>query len=149
MKSSAVKARINETEDAMRMPVAMYGTELGSAMRHSRVPGGTPKERAVSVVTGSMSRMPYIVCTRMGQKAPNVARKISLEKFVPSVRKRSGISAADGIGRKNSIGTRNAVAAKSLSPSATPRGTASTVASASPTAQPRSVCPKALQNAEV
>jgi len=63
-----------------------------------------------------MSRTPYIVCTSSGQKAPNAARKISLRSVVPSVRKRRGISAAEGIGRRNSIGTLKADAAKSLTP---------------------------------
>ena len=61
------------------------------------------------------------------------------------MRKSSGISAADGIGRRNSIGTRNARAAKSLEPSTIPSGTASTVASASPSAQPRTVWANAVQ----
>ncbi len=39
---------------------------------------------------GSTSWTPYIVCTSSGQNAPNVARKISLFRFVPSVRKSSG-----------------------------------------------------------
>ena len=108
-------------------------------MRHSRSAGGTPKERAVSDVTGSTSRTPYIVWTRIGQKAPKVARKTSLLKFVPSVRNSNGMSAADGIGRRNSIGTRKALAPRSLNPSATPRGMARTDARASPTAQPRTV----------
>ena len=33
MKSSAVNARISATADAIRMPVAMYGTALGSVIR--------------------------------------------------------------------------------------------------------------------
>ena len=61
MNSSAVNARINATEDAIRIPVRMYGTALGSVIRRSRSSGGTPKERAVSDVTGSTSRTPYIV----------------------------------------------------------------------------------------
>ena len=93
----------------------------------------------MSVAVGSTSRTPYIVCTRSGQNAPNEARKISLFRLVPSVRKSSGISAADGIGRRNSIGTRKALAAKSLEPRAIPIGTARTVAIASPIAQPRIV----------
>ena len=96
------------------MPVAMYGTALGSVIRHSRSRRGTPNDRAVSIVTGSTSRTPYIVWTSSGQNAPNAARKTSLSRVVPSVRKSSGISAADGIGRRNSIGTRNARPAKSL-----------------------------------
>ena len=100
----------------------------------------------MSIATGSTSRTPYIVWTSSGQKAPNAARKTSLFRFVPSVRKSSGISAAEGIGRRNSIGTRNARAAKSLEPSTIPIGTASTVASASPSAQPRTVWGNAAQN---
>ena len=42
-----------------------------------------------------------------GQNAPKAARKISLFSVVPRVRKSSGISAADGIGRRNSTGIRN------------------------------------------
>ena len=98
----------------------MYGTELGSVIRQSRSNAGTPNERAVSIVTGSTSRTPYIVCTSIGQKAPNVARKTSLLKLVPSVRKSSGISAADGIGRRNSIGTRNALRAEVAQPERDP-----------------------------
>ena len=44
------------------------------------------------------------------------------------MRKRSGISTAEGIGRRNSTGTRNARPASSLAPSRIPIGTASTVA---------------------
>ena len=103
----------------------------------------------MSIVTGSTSRTPYMVCTRIGQNAPNVARNTSLRRVVPSVRKSSGMSAADGIGRRNSTGTRNARPAKSLRPSANPIGTARTVASASPSAQPRTVCRNALQKSHV
>ena len=55
------------------------------------------------------------------------------------MRKSNGITTADGIGRRNSIGTRNAFPAKSLEPSRIPIGTASTVAIASPSPQPRIV----------
>ena len=55
------------------------------------------------------------------------------------------MSAADGIGRRNSIGTRKALVAKSLEPSRIPIGTASTVATPRPSAQPRTVSPKAYQ----
>jgi hypothetical protein len=103
----------------------------------------------VSSATGSTSRTPYIVCTSRGQNAPNDARKISLRSFVPSVRKSSGISAADGIGRRNSIGTRKALAANSLEPSRIPIGTASAVATARPSAQPRTVSRSAIQRAPV
>ena len=103
----------------------------------------------MSVAIGSTSRTPYIVCTSSGQKAPKVARNISLFRFVPSVRKSSGISAADGIGRRNSIGTRKAVAAKSLEPSTIPIGTASAIASPRPIAQPRTVSPNAVQKSPV
>src|SRR6266511_53724 len=139
MKSSAVKARISETVDEMRRPVAMYGTELGSVIRERRSSHPTPNERAVSTASGSTSRTPYIVWTRSGQNAPKVARKTSLLRFVPSVRKSTGMSAAEGIGRRNSMGTRNALAAKSLEPSRMPIGTARAVAMPSPSAQPRTV----------
>ena len=148
-KSSAVKARISETVDEMRSPVAMYGTELGSVMRTSRSSRPTPNDRPVSSASGSTSRTPYIVCTSSGQNAPNAARKTSLFTFVPSVSTSSGISAADGIGRRNSIGTRNAAAAKSLEPSAMPIGTASAAAMPSPSPQPRIVWSRAVQNPPV
>src|SRR5262249_41752311 len=88
---------------------------------------------------------PYIVWISSGQNAPNVARKTSLLRLVPSVRKSRGISAADGIGRMNSTGTRNALAASSLEPSTIPVGTASTVARTRPSAQPRTVSANAHQ----
>jgi hypothetical protein len=116
-------------------------------IRYRRSKRESPNERAVSIATGSTSRTPYIVWTRSGQNAPNAARKTSLFKLIPRVRKRTGMSAADGIGRRNSIGTRNARAAVSLDPSRIPIGTASTVAIASPSAQPRTVCANAVQNA--
>ncbi len=93
----------------------------------------------MSIVTGSTSRTPYIVCTRSGQNAPKATRNSSLFSEVPKVRKSNGITTADGIGRRNSIGTRNAFPAKSLEPSRIPIGTASTVAIASPRPQPRIV----------
>ncbi len=139
MKSSAVNARMSATVDEIRMPVAMYGDELGNVMRRRRSLQPRPNDLAVSTATGSTSRTPYIVWTRRGQNAPKAARKISLLRFVPSVRKRSGISAADGIGRRNSIGTRKARAASSLEPRTIPIGTASTVAMPRPIAQPRTV----------
>ena len=58
MNSSAVKARISETAEASRSPVAMYGTAPGKVIRHRRVNRGTPNARAVSTVTGSTSRTP-------------------------------------------------------------------------------------------
>src|SRR4051794_5323505 len=139
MKSSAVNARISETVDAMRRPVAIYGAALGNVMRASRSKRPTPNERAVSIATGSTSRTPYIVWTSSGQNAPKAARKTSLLTFVPIVRKSTGISAADGIGRRNSIGTRNAAPASSLEPSTIPIGIASTAAMSSPRNQPRTV----------
>src|SRR5438034_2041034 len=145
MKSSAVKARIRETVEEMRRPVTMYGSALGSVILYRRSKRPMPNERAVSIATGSTSRTPYIVWISSGQNAPNVARNTSLFRFVPSVRKSSGISAADGIGRMNSTGTRNALDANSLEPSAIPVGTASTVARMSPSAQPRTVSAKAHQ----
>ena len=146
MNSSAVNARIKATAEAIRRPVAMYGTELGRVTRYRRSRGPTPNDRAVSIATGSTSRTPYIVWISSGQNAPKAARKISLLMFVPSVRKSSGINAADGIGRRNSIGTLNALPAKSLEPSRMPIGTASTVARPRPRAQPRTVRPSAAQN---
>ena len=104
MNSSAVNARISATAEAMRRPVAMYGTALGSVIRQRRPERPTPERAGGVIATGSTSRTPYIVCTRIGQKAPNAARKTSLLMFVPSVRKSSGISAAEGIGRRNSTG---------------------------------------------
>src|SRR3954464_16025597 len=142
MKSSAVNARINETVDEMRRPVTMYGAALGKVMRTSRSKRPTPNERAVSIATGSTSRTPYIVWTSSGQNAPNAARKTSLLRFVPIVKKSTGISAADGIGRRNSIGTRNAAPASSLDPSTIPMGIASTAATSSPRNQPRTVSAK-------
>src|SRR6188472_130771 len=118
-------------------------------MRQRRSRCGTPKDRAVSTATGSTSRTPYIVCTRMGQKAPKAARKTSLLSVGPSVRKSNGFSAADGIGRRNSTGTRNARPARSLRPSTTPMGTARSVASPSPIAQPRAVWRNAVQKLPV
>ena len=149
MKSSAVKARISATAEARRSPVTMYGSALGSVIRHSRSNRPTPNDRAVSIATGSTSRTPYIVCTRSGQNAPKAARKSSLFSDVPKVRKSSGITTTDGIGRRNSIGTRNAFPAKSLEPRRIPIGTASAVAIASPSPQPRIVWRRSLQNARV
>ncbi len=65
------------------------------------------------------------------------------------MRKRIGIRAAEGIGRRNSIGTRKAEAAKSLEPSVIPIGTASAIARPRPIAHPRTVWRNALQNAPV
>src|SRR5215203_2547343 len=118
----------------------------GEDQRHRR---GDPKARAVSTATGSTSWTPYIVWISSGQNAPNAARKTSLFSVVPSVRNSTGISAADGIGRRNSIGTRNARAAKSLVPSTIPIGTASAVATARPSAHPRTVWKNAVQKASV
>src|SRR3954471_24755714 len=139
MKSSAVNARINATVEEMRRPVAMYDTVLGSVTRTMRSTGPSPNERAVSSATGSTSRTPYIVCTSSGQNAPNAARKTSLFRFVPIVRKSTGINAADGIGRRNSIGMWNALDASSLEPRPMPIGIASTAAIVSPRNQPRTV----------
>src|SRR5918992_1342509 len=139
MNSSAVNARMRATAEEIRSPVAMYGTELGSVIRYRRSKRPTPNERAVSIATGSTSRTPYIVCTRSGQNAPNEARKSSLRRFAPMVRKSSGMSTADGIGRMNSMGTRNARAAISLEPSTMPIGTASAVPIRRPRPQPRAV----------
>src|SRR5215216_2866910 len=149
MKSSAVNARISATVDEIRRPVAMYGTALGSVIRSRRSRGPTPNERAVSIATGSTSRAPYIVCTSSGQNAPKVARKTSLFSVVPRVRKSSGISAADGIGRRNSIGTRNDLSANWLDPRRIPIGTASSVAIERPSAHPRTVSPNAVQKLRV
>src|SRR4051794_3378029 len=145
MKSSAVKARIRATVEEMWSPVTMYGTALGSLIRLRRSNGPTPNDRAVSRATGSTSRTPYMVWTSSGQKAPKLARKTSLCSVVPRVRKSTGMSAADGIGRRNSTGMRNALVAKSLEPSKIPIGTASTVAMPRPSAQPRTVSPNAYQ----
>ena len=70
----------------------MYGSALGSVIRHRRSNRPTPNERAVSIASGSTSRTPYIVCTSSGQKAPKAARNTSLLRCVPSVRKSNGIS---------------------------------------------------------
>src|SRR4051794_264071 len=145
MKSSAVKARIRATVEEMWSPVTMYGTALGSLIRLRRSNGPTPNDRAVSRATGSTSRTPYMVWTSSGQKAPKLARKTSLCSVVPRVRKSTGISAADGMGRRNSTGMRNALVAKSLEPSRIPIGTASTVAMPRPRAQPRTVSANAYQ----
>src|SRR4051794_3812867 len=108
-------------------------------MRASRSKRPTPNDLAVSIATGSTSRTPYIVWTSSGQKAPKAARKSSLRRFVPMVRKSTGINAADGIGRRNSIGTRKAAPASSLDPSTIPIGIASTAATSRPRNQPRTV----------
>src|SRR4051794_7440160 len=108
-------------------------------MRASRSKRPTPNDLAVSIATGSTSRTPYIVWTSSGQKAPKAARKSSLRRFVPMVRKSTGINAADGIGRRNSTGTRKAAPASSLDPSTIPIGIASTAATSRPRNQPRTV----------
>ena len=149
MKSSAVNARISATVDEIRTPVMMYGRALGRVTRRRRSNRPSRNDRAVSSAIGSTSRTPYIVCTSRGQKAPKVARKTSLFSVVPRVRKRIGIRAAEGIGRRNSIGTRKAEAANSLEPSVIPIGTASAIARPRPIAHPRTVWRNALQNAPV
>src|SRR5262249_650964 len=58
MNSSAVKARISATVEAMRRPVQMYGTALGSVILYRRSVLPSPNERPVSLVTGSTSRTP-------------------------------------------------------------------------------------------
>ena len=65
------------------------------------------------------------------------------------MRKRIGIRAAEGIGRRNSIGTRKAEAANSLEPSVIPIGTASAIARPRPIAHPRTVWRNALQKTPV
>ena len=110
MKSSAVNARISATVDAIRSPVTMYGTALGSVIRHSRSCCGRRRTSARCRSRSGRRRGRRTSSARAAARTRRTPRgRPRSSASCPSVRKSSGISAADGIGRRNSIGTRNAL----------------------------------------
>ena len=150
MKSSAVKARISATvgRDADAGQDVRQGARQGHPEEALELPD---PERARGVGRDRVDVADAV--HRLHEQRPEGAER-GEEDLALQVRARaSGRAAGSAPPTGSDAGTRSArgrpMAAKSLEPSAIPIGTASTIASPRPIAQPRTVSPNAVQKSPV